>query len=280
MQTPVYRILISCPDARGLVATVSNFIAKYGGNITEAHHFLDKTNKHFFMRNEIEADSLTLSYDEFVGKFNALATQHQMSVKITDSCKPKTMLILGSNTSHCLNELLHKHNEGDIQADILGVLSNHNSLKELSNFYTIPFEYCNLTQNKELINNKIIELNPDLVVLARYMQIIPPRVCELFKDRIINIHHSFLPSFKGGNPYKQAEERGVKIIGATCHFVNENLDDGAIIQQNIQRVSHNDDAHSMKKIGQDIEKITLSQGVKLFLEDRIIVFNNKTIIFN
>jgi formyltetrahydrofolate deformylase len=280
MQTPVYRILISCPDARGLVATVSNFIAKYGGNITEAHHFLDKTNKHFFMRNEIEADSLTLSYDEFVGKFNALATQHQMSVKITDSRKPKTMLILGSNTSHCLNELLHKHNEGDIQADILGVLSNHNSLKELSNFYTIPFEYCNLTQNKELINNKIIELNPDLVVLARYMQIIPPRVCELFKDRIINIHHSFLPSFKGGNPYKQAEERGVKIIGATCHFVNENLDDGAIIQQNIQRVSHNDDAHSMKKIGQDIEKITLSQGVKLFLEDRIIVFNNKTIIFN
>jgi formyltetrahydrofolate deformylase len=189
-------------------------------------------------------------------------------------------VLLGSNTSHCLNELLHKHNEGDIQADILGVLSNHNSLKELSNFYTIPFEYCNLTQNKELINNKIIELNPDLVVLARYMQIIPPRVCELFKDRIINIHHSFLPSFKGGNPYKQAEERGVKIIGATCHFVNENLDDGAIIQQNIQRVSHNDDAHSMKKIGQDIEKITLSQGVKLFLEDRIIVFNNKTIIFN
>ena len=117
-------------------------------------------------------------------------------------------------------------------------------------------------------------------MLARYMQIIPKHICELFKDKIINIHHSFLPSFKGGNPYKQAESRGVKLIGATCHFVNENLDDGAIIEQNIRRVSHNDDSEAMKKIGQDIEKITLSQGVKLFLEDRIIVFNNKTIIFN
>lgn len=280
MQHTVYRLLISCPDSLGLVAIVSNFIAKRGGNITQAHHFLDNTNAHFFMRNEIEANSLNLDYAKFVDEFGILAKKYHMDFKITRSDILKKMLILGSNTSHCVNELLHKHNENDLPAEIIGVLSNHNSLKNLANFYNVNFEYYDLEINKDLINNRIIDLSPDVVVLARYMQIIPQKVCEAFANKIINIHHSFLPSFKGGNPYKQAEERGVKIIGATCHFVNENLDDGAIIQQNIHRVSHNDDAGSMKKIGQDIEKITLSQGVKLFLEDRIIVFNNKTIIFN
>jgi formyltetrahydrofolate deformylase len=280
MPTPVYRVLISCPDACGLVAIVSNFIAENGGNIVEAHHFLDKTNSHFFMRNEIEANSLNITYEDFVKKFAVLAKKYQMQFSITSSEKLKRTLILGSNTSHCLNELLHKKAEGDLNADILGVLSNHNTIKDLSNFYKTNFEYFDLSKNADAINNKIIDYNPDLIILARYMQIIPANICKLFANKIINIHHSFLPSFKGGNPYKQAEQRGVKIIGATCHFVNEDLDDGAIIQQNIHRVSHNDNAESMKKIGQDIEKITLSQGVKLFLEDRIIVFNNKTIIFN
>ena len=276
----VYRLLISCPDSSGLVAAVSGFIAKYSGNIIEAHHFLDKTNQYFFMRNEIQASSFSINFDDFENKFKKFAKIHNMWFALTSSSIPKKVLILGSNTTHCLNELLHKKSEGGLDANILGVISNHKTLNKLSNFYDIPFKYINISKDKNLINQEIIKHNPDLVILARYMQIIPESICQQFKNKIINIHHSFLPSFKGGNPYKQAEDRGVKLIGATCHFASESLDDGAIIEQNIKRVSHNDDSQSMKKIGQDIEKITLSAGVKLFLEDRIIVFNNKTIIFN
>jgi formyltetrahydrofolate deformylase len=276
----VYRLLISAPDAQGLVAKVSDFIASCGGNITEAHHFLDQTNSHFFMRNEIEINSLVSTQEEFSYNFQKIADKYQMQFSLTSSLNPKKMLILGSKTTHCVSELLHKHTEGDLPADIVGLWSNHQDLAKLSKFYDIDFRYFDLHSNTNLINDELEKQEVDLVVLARYMQIIPPQLTHKFVGKIINIHHSFLPSFKGGNPYKQAEERGVKLIGATCHFVNENLDDGAIIEQSVARVSHNDDAGSMKKIGRDIEKITLAKGVKLFLEDRIIIHHNKTIIFN
>ncbi len=278
-----YRLLISCPDTQGLVAVVSQFIANFNGNIIEAHHYLDKSENYFFMRNEIEKLSLNVTITEFKLKFQRLAKTYKMSWSVIDSAQLKDILIMGSQATHCVADLLHRLEDGDLQANVIGILSNHKKLAKLANWYKVPFKHI-AVNNKEVdlkkINTAIDKFNANLIVLARYMQIIPIDICNKYENKIINIHHSFLPSFKGGNPYKQAKNKGVKLIGATCHYINENLDDGAIIEQEVARVNHNHNEDDMRKIGQDIEKTTLAKGVKLHLEDRIIVFKNKTIIFN
>ncbi len=281
----VYRLLISCPDAHGLVAKVSQFIYEHGGNIKEAHHHLDDQNKRFFMRIEIESSSLNCSFDDFRRTFITIADKYKMSWKFSDASKLKRILIMGSNSSHCAVDLLHRHHEQELEGEIVGVLSNHSKLSKLANWYDVPFKQVDINTETKADDIKKMSLavdsfNPDVVVLARYMQIIPKELCGKYSGKIINIHHSFLPSFVGANPYARAAERGVKLIGATCHYVTADLDEGPIIEQDVVRVDHADSADDMKKMGQDVEKITLAKGLQYHLEDRVLTCNNKTVVFS
>ncbi len=281
----VYRLLISCPDVHGLVTKVSQFIFEHGGNIKEAHHHLDDQNKRFFMRIEIESSSLNCSFDEFRRTFITIADKYKMSWKFSDASKLKRILIMGSNSSHCAADLLHRHHEQELEGEIVGVLSNHSKLAKLASWYDVPFKQVDINTETKADDIKKMSLavdsfNPDVVVLARYMQIIPKEMCGKYSGKIINIHHSFLPSFVGANPYARAAERGVKLIGATCHYVTADLDEGPIIEQDVVRVDHADSAEDMKKMGQDVEKITLAKGLQYHLEDRVLTCNNKTVVFS
>jgi len=281
----VYRLLISCPDAHGLVAKVSQFIFEHNGNIKEAHHHLDDLNKRFFMRIEIESSSLSCSIEDFQADFETIANTYNMAWRLSDASKLKRILIMGSKSSHCVADLLHRGHENQLEGEIVGVLSNHQRLSKIANWYDVPFKQVSIKVGTKVediatMTQAVVEFNPDVVVLARYMQIIPQDLCKQFEGKIINIHHSFLPSFVGANPYKRAAERGVKLIGATCHYVTANLDEGPIIEQDVIRVGHADSADDMKKMGQDVEKITLAKGLQYHLEDRVLVCNNKTIVFS
>ncbi len=281
----VYRLLISCPDAHGLVAVVSQFILEHDGNIKEAHHHLDEQNKHFFMRIEIESSSLSCSLDEFKQGFYAVADKYNMAWRISDATKLKRVLIMGSNSSHCVADLLHRGHENELEGEIVGVLSNHDKLTKLASWYDVDFKKVSINADTkkadvDKMTQAVDGFNPDVIVLARYMQIIPQDMCDKYSGKIINIHHSFLPSFVGANPYARAAERGVKLIGATCHYVTANLDEGPIIEQDVVRVDHADSADDMKKMGQDIEKITLAKGLQYHLEDRVLTCNNKTVVFS
>lgn len=281
----IYRVLISCPDAYGLVAKVSQFIFAHNGNIKEAHHHLDDENSRFFMRIEIETNSLSCSINEFQTNFKKIAAKYNMDWRLSEAAKLKRILIMGSKASHCVADLLHRGHELELEGKIIGVLSNHRTLAKLASWYEVPFKQVSIdvdTQaaDKLKMTQAVIAFKPDVIVLARYMQIIPPELCQQFKDKIINIHHSFLPSFVGADPYTRAAQRGVKLIGATCHYVSEKLDEGAIIEQDVIQVNHTNSAKDMRKIGQDIEKITLAKGLQYHLEDRLLTANNKTIVFS
>ncbi|SFV77870.1 Formyltetrahydrofolate deformylase [hydrothermal vent metagenome] len=281
----VYRLLISCPDAHGLVAKVSQFIFEHNGNIKEAHHHLDDQNKRFFMRIEIESSSLSCSMDEFRTDFSSLGDQYKMAWHMNDTAKLKRILIMGSKSSHCVADLLHRGHELELEGEIIGVLSNHQRLSKLASWYDVPFKQVSISKDAKesdiaKMSEAVDEFDPDVIVLARYMQIIPEDMCKQYEGKIINIHHSFLPSFVGANPYARAAERGVKLIGATCHYVTANLDEGPIIEQDVVRVDHADSADDMKKMGQDIEKITLAKGLQYHLEDRVLTCKNKTIVFS
>lgn len=285
MSNNVYRLLISCPDVHGLVAKVSQFILEHDGNIKEAHHHLDDQNKRFFMRIEIEPSSLNCSFDEFRRSFVTLADTYKMDWRMSDASHLKRILIMGSKSSHCVADLLHRGHEHELEGEIVGVLSNHQRLSKIASWYDVPFKQINIETDTKAadiakMTQAAIDFNPDVIVLARYMQIIPQDLCEKFEGKIINIHHSFLPSFVGANPYERAAERGVKLIGATCHYVTANLDEGPIIEQDVVRVNHGDSANDMKKMGQDVEKITLAKGLQFHLEDRVLTCNNKTVVFS
>jgi len=281
----VYRLLISCPDAHGLVAKVSQFIFEYDGNIKEAHHHLDDENKRFFMRIEIESSSLNCSLDKFRRAFVSVADKYKMDWRMSDASQLKRILIMGSKSSHCVADLLHRHHEKELEGEIVGVLSNHDKLSKLASWYDVLFKQVSINDSTKTadiasMTQAVSTFNPDVIVLARYMQIIPGDLCDKYSGKIINIHHSFLPSFVGANPYARAAERGVKLIGATCHYVTANLDEGPIIEQDVVRVNHADSADDMKKMGQDIEKITLAKGLQYHLEDRVLTCNNKTVVFS
>ncbi len=285
----IYRLLISCPDAHGLVAKVSQFIFEHSGNIKEAHHYLDEQNKRFFMRIEIGlsfvSNTQICSFAEFKQEFTQLAEQYQMNWQINDASKLKRVLIMGSKSSHCVADLLHRGHESEMEAKIVGILSNHDKLKKIASWYNVNFKKVAIHKNtKEADMIKMMNaantFKPDVIVLARYMQIIPKAMCDKYSGKIINIHHSFLPSFIGANPYVRAANRGVKLIGATCHYVTSRLDEGPIIEQDVLRVNHSDSAQKMQKMGQDIEKVTLAKGLQYHLEDRVLTCNNKTVVFD
>lgn len=282
MKQNTYILTISCPDQTGIVASVSNFLAQKECMITEANHHADSEQNWFFMRNEIAG--LKMDKAEFEAEFAPIAEKFDMKWKLSDLSTNKQVIIMVSKQDHCLSDLLYRWKSGEMDYDIPCVISNHLDMKDLVEWHGIPFVHIPVTPDtkpqafKELVN-WIEHYQADTVVLARYMQIIPPELCRKYPGQIINIHHSFLPSFIGAKPYHQAYVRGVKLIGATCHYVTEDLDAGPIIEQGVTRVSHGESAEEMVVLGKDVEKNVLAKGLKYHLQDRVLVHGNKTVVF-
>lgn len=279
-----YTLSLSCPDRVGIVAAVSTFIANHQGWIVEAQHHADQTSQRFFMRQEILADSLPFGIEAFRQQFSPIAAEFQMDWKITDSEQKKRVVILVSKPEHCLYDLLSRWQSGELDIEIPAVISNHEVFRKLVEWHGIPYHYVPVTQEtKTIAYDKIMHLfeeaQGDLIVLARYMQILSPEMCDRYPKRIVNIHHSFLPSFIGAKPYHQAYERGVKLIGATCHYVTSELDAGPIIDQDVIRIDHSDSVDDLIRYGKDIEKTVLARGLRYHIEDRVLVHGNKTVVF-
>ncbi|KIL49394.1 formyltetrahydrofolate deformylase [Jeotgalibacillus soli] len=278
-------LLINCPDKPGIVATVSRFLFQYNANIIESSQYsTDPEGGDFFIRIEFECPDLQSKKEEIKLSFEAVAENFNMDWKITFASEMKKTAIFVSKELHCLRELLWEWQNGDLMTELAVVISNHEDSREIVEGLGIPFHYIPASkENRNEVEAKQLQLlqeyEIDLIVLARYMQILTPKFVEANPKRIINIHHSFLPAFVGARPYDRAYQRGVKLIGATSHYVTNDLDEGPIIEQDIMRVDHRDDIAALKKIGRSIERSVLARAVKWHLEDRIIVDGNKTIVF-
>lgn len=279
------RMLISCPDQPGIVASVSQFLYEQGANIVQSDQYsTDPKGGRFFIRIEFFLNNLTERLSDFKEKFRSIADGFLMDWQVTTAVRKKKLAIFVSKEDHCLRELLWQWQAGDLYADITMVVSNHPDMKEMVETFGIPYYHipvnAKLKDEAEKRQLELVQGQVDAIVLARYMQIISPQFLTNYPNQIINIHHSFLPAFVGGKPYQQAHDRGVKIIGATAHYVTEELDGGPIIEQDVQRVSHRDDVDELKKIGRHIERIVLARAVTWHVEDRVIVHDNKTVVFN
>ncbi len=280
-----FRLVIACPDRVGIVAKVSSVLAAYNGWITEANHHSDNFSNWFFMRHEIRADSLPFDADGLRTAFAPIAAEFSMDWRVSDSAERKKVVLMASRESHCLADLLHRWHSGELDCEITSVISNHDDLRSMVEWHGIAFHHVPVDPQDKAqafaeVTRLIEEQQADCIVLARYMQILPPELCQRYANRVINIHHSFLPSFVGARPYHQAAQRGVKLIGATCHYVTEELDAGPIIEQDVVRVSHRNNAEDMVRLGKDVEKMVLSRGLRYHLEDRVLVHDNKTVVFS
>ena len=278
-------LLLSCPDRKGIVASVSQFIYEHNGNIVHAEQYTDTKKGQFFMRIEWELDDFNLGKKEIPEAFSHLAQQFQMSWRLCFTDYMPNVAIFVSKAPHCLYEMLLRHSAGEIRANIKLIISNHPDLRPVAETFGIPFYFLPITpETKSDVEKQELAVlkkhHIDLIILARYMQILTPEFISHYPNRIINIHHSFLPAFVGSKPYHQARERGVKIIGATSHYVTPELDAGPIIEQDVIRVSHRDSVEDLIRKGKDIEKLVLARAIKLHLENRIVVYENKTIIFD
>lgn len=279
------RLLVSCPDQPGIVSTISKFLFSYNANIIESSQY--STNPEggtFFIRIEFECSGLKEKAREMEAEFSEIASAFSMDWKLTHVYNVKKAAIFVSKELHCLLELLWEWQSGDLMADIALVISNHEDARGAVEALGIPFHYIPANKDiREQVEEQQLQLlkdhDIDLIVLARYMQILTPKFVAANPNKIINIHHSFLPAFIGARPYERAYERGVKLIGATSHYVTNELDEGPIIEQDISRVDHRDHVDSLKKSGRSIERSVLARAVKWHLEDRIIVHQNKTIVF-
>jgi formyltetrahydrofolate deformylase len=277
-----YTLTISCPDRSGIIAAVTGFIAQHGGFIVEASYHTEQEAQRFFMRQEIRADSLPFDAEEFRKRFARLADEFAMDWQLADSAIKKRLVVLVSKQDHCLDDLLHRWRSGELQVDIPCVISNHEDLKSFVEWHRIPFIHVDMTNKDEAFQHIAALFDKhrgDAMVLARFMQILPPWLCQRYPGRVINIHHSFLPSFVGARPYHQAYQRGVKLIGATCHYVTDELDAGPIIEQDTVRIDHGDTVDDLVRYGRDIEKTVLARGLRYHVEDRVLVCGNKTIVF-
>lgn len=279
-----YSIKLSCPDRPGIVAAVSGFIASLGGSITESSQHSEAQSGYFFMRLEIDAATMPLDFKALKQAFASIASRFDMNWDMFDSAHKKRVVILVSKLDHCLSDLLYRWRNQDFAFDIPCVISNHETLRSFVEWHGIAFHYVPVdADNKAVAYQKIAELFEqaagDVMVLARYMQILSPDLCQRYAGRIINIHHSFLPSFVGAKPYHQAFDRGVKLIGATCHYVTDELDAGPIIEQDVIRVDHSHRIDDMVRLGKDVEKNVLARGLASHVEDRVIIHQNKTLVF-
>ena len=271
-----------CPDKPGIVHAISGAVVEAGGNITESQQFTSEDTGRFFMRLQIEAD---ISKSDFEKQIEKIIGDYKLEYVLDFVERPMRTVLLASKAGHCLNDVLFRHRSGQLPIEISGVFANHADLESMANFYGAKFEHHEISGDvdKELFEKRlrefIIENQVELIVLARFMQILSPEFCEEFAGRIINIHHTFLPGFKGANPYAQAHARGVKLIGATAHFVTRDLDEGPIIEQNVTRVEHSDSKQKLVQIGQDAESKTLTQAIRWFAEHRVLLDGQRTIIF-
>jgi formyltetrahydrofolate deformylase len=278
-------LLISCPDRPGIVAGVSQFLYNCGANILDAsQHSTDPREGLFFMRMEFHLEKSTITREQLEENFEKVAGPLKMNWHINYADHRKQMAIMVSKYDHCFMELLLRWKSGELPVDIRLVISNHTDLEELTKDFGIPFYHLPVTPANKATREKeairlIKEADADFVVLARYMQILSPDFVSVFPGRIINIHHSFLPAFAGANPYKNAYTRGVKLIGATAHYVTNDLDEGPIIDQDVARVSHKHSVNDLVSLGRDIERQVLTRAVVAHIEDRVIVHGNKTIVF-
>lgn len=279
-------LALKCADGPGIVHAVSGAVVAAGGNIEESQQFASLDTNTFFMRLEVSAVSQPETFGErFRNTLAPVTHRYSMEWTLQPKNKSRRTLILASKATHCVNDLLFRQRSGQLNIDVPLVLSNHDSVRDLTEFYGIAFEHLPIANadDKAAFEKRILEVveqeNIELVVLARYMQILSPELCEALKGRAINIHHSFLPGFKGANPYRQAHHRGVKLIGATAHFVTTDLDEGPIIEQDVTRVDHSYSPEKLQQLGQDEEARTLRRAVTWFTEDRVLLDGDRTIIF-
>ena len=279
-----YTLTASCPDRVGIVARVSGFIAQHGGWMLESSYHADDIEQRYFMRIEIKADSLPFDLEGFKQRFQPIAIEFAMDWRVADSAMKKRVLLLVSKREHCLYDLLARWQSKELDIEIPCVISNHEDLRGFVEWHGIPFHHVPVTDDNKAsafsgMQKLFGESRGDAMVLARYMQILPSEFCRAYPGRILNIHHSFLPSFVGAKPYHQAYQRGVKLIGATCHYVTEELDQGPIIEQDVIRIDHSDSVEDMVRYGKDIEKSVLARGLRYHLEDRVLVHGSKTVVF-
>jgi len=288
MSKQEYILTLSCLDQRGIVHRVSGFLAEHGCNITDSAQFGDAQSKLFFMRVHFVLEQDALNDAALRERFAELASTMQMNWQLHDAARKPRVMLMVSKIGHCLNDLLFRYSSGLLPVEIVAIVSNHTDFYQLAASYNIPFHHLPLATGasadaKRAQEQRVLEIvqmnDVDLVVLARYMQILSPAMCEALRGKAINIHHSFLPSFKGAKPYYQAHERGVKLIGATAHFVTGDLDEGPIIEQDVERVDHAMTPETLTAIGRDVECVVLARAVKWFVEHRILLNGHKTIVF-
>lgn len=275
---------LSCPDRVGLLALISSFIAQHGGNLIEVHQYTDAAAGWFFTRMEIDTRTLAVDLPTLREKFTPIAADLRAEWTIRDAKARRKVVVMVSKFGHCLADLLWRWHSGELDIDIAAVISNHEDFRPMVEREGL--EFCHVPvdpHNKPAAFARIAELfrsvQPDLIVLARYMQVLPAEVCEEFAGRVINIHHSFLPSFVGANPYQRAWQRGVKLIGATCHYVTSELDAGPIIDQEVIRVEHFHTPEDLMRLGRDCERLALARSVRWHLDDRVLLHGQRAIVF-
>ncbi|GAB4555082.1 MAG: formyltetrahydrofolate deformylase [Phycisphaerales bacterium] len=283
MSTPTYRLLIACRDTTGIVGEVAGYLASVGANIVDLEQHVDAQRLEFSMRVEFTYDG-AVDDEPFADGWADIARRHAMQCRFGSTHLPKRVAILAGPSSHCLADLLYRCSSGDIDANVVGVISNHDRHGPLVAHHEVHFHHAPVVSSDRLEHERTIEamlddLRPDLVVLARYMRVLSPAFVDRWDRRMINIHHSFLPAFVGADPYRQAFERGVKVIGATAHFVTQDLDEGPIIAQAVRDVAHHDTVDDLKRKGRDLERIVLAEAVRKWVEDKILVRANRTVVF-
>ena len=278
-------LLISCPDRKGLVARISDFVYRHNGNILHADEHSDAEAGLFLMRVEWELGGFVLPKDQIARAFEPLARELDLRWELRFSDQVPKTAILASKQDHCLYDLLLRHSAGELRAELAAVISNHPACRPIAEYFGVPYLFLPITKDNKLeqearILEELARRRVELIVLARYMQVLTDGFVDRYPNRILNIHHSFLPAFVGPKPYHQAYQRGVKLIGATAHYVTTQLDDGPIIAQDVIRISHRDSVEDLVRKGKDLEKLVLARAVRAHLENRVLVYGNKTVVFD
>lgn len=282
---PTAKLLLSCPDQRGLVARVADFIWQIGGDIVHADQHTDEQAEVFFQRVEFRLDGVELDRRQLHGRFEQLATEVDMTWRLRFSDESQKVAILVSRQGHCLYDLLARWSAGELPCEMVAVISNWPDHADAARhfglpYFELPVNEDDTEQQEEAVLDALDSHGVDLVILARYMRVLSRRVIEPYRNRIINIHHSFLPAFAGGRPYAQAHARGVKLIGATAHYATEDLDEGPIIEQDVTRVTHRDSVADLARKGRDLETTVLARAVRSHLTDRVLLYGKKTVVFD
>ncbi|WP_299675490.1 formyltetrahydrofolate deformylase [uncultured Tenacibaculum sp.] len=284
MKSQIVTFLIKCPDQKGLVAKFTSFFYEEGFNILSCQQYVNGIADRYYMRIRLDAEDAGISKKDLENKFSNLAKVLDCTWSVHYDSEKQNVAILVSHTSHCLYDLLERQREGTIDCNISLIISNHNKLKPIADMFGVPYYHLPITKETKAeqeaqVTQLLSEHNVDLIVMARYMQILSEDFINQYPQRIINIHHSFLPAFQGANPYRRAYERGVKLIGATAHYATVDLDEGPIIEQDVERITHESTPKTLKQIGADVERLVLAKAVKCHLQHQIIVSDNRAIVF-